>query len=409
MSPRRPDPVAGALVAVRLAVLAALVLSHQETVTGGFNGDVFRYVEMATASGVPYRDVAAEYPPVTLAAIVALAGGGAARAMVAVAVSQVACDVGIAAVLGARWGRAAARWYLLLGLAFLPYPFPYLRVDLVAVLLATAAFALVTARSARRWALVAGGAVLALAVLAKIWPLALAPALLRRDRRPALVGFVAAGLVLGGAWLVVAGAAGPQQVLSFRSAAGWQVESIAGSLRHLLDPSGLHLESGAFRTGVMPGFARPLLTALAAAAAALAWWAARRTGDDAGGGDDEVATALAAVTAVLVFAPILSPQYVLWLLPFAAVVAAGGDRLIGRLTAAAMALTTLTCVLVGAVATGWRAATALVVARNAVLVALLVVALQRVAGVRAGQSQSRDRKYRNSEPVATSISPSAKG
>jgi membrane protein YdbS with pleckstrin-like domain len=324
-------------------------------------------------------------------------------------VSQVACDLGIAAVVGARWGRPARRVYLLLGLAFLPYPFPYLRVDLVAVLLATAALALMTRRSAR-WL---GGALLAVAVLAKVWPLALAPALLRRDRRAALLAFGATGLALGGAWWLVAGAAGPAQVLSFRSAEGWQVESIAGSLRHLIDPSGLRLESGAFRTGVMPGFARPLLSGLGAAVVAGAWLAARRTADHpVSGARADTDAALAAVSAVLVFAPILSPQYVLWLLPFAAVVTAGGDRLVGWLTALTMGLTTLSCALVGAVATGWRAATAVVVGRNAVLVALLVVALQRVAGVRAtpqGQSQLRRRKYRYSEPVEPNMSARAKG
>ena len=41
---------------------------------------------------------------------------------------------------------------------------------------------------------------------------------------------------------------------------------------------------------------------------------------------------------MLVFAPILSPQYVLWFLPFAAIVAARGNRLMGGLTLAVTAL-----------------------------------------------------------------------
>jgi hypothetical protein len=61
---------------------------------------------------------------------------------------------------------------------------------------------------------------------------------------------------------------------------------------------------------------------------------------------------------------------------------ADGDRWVGRITFATTTATMLVAVFVGAAATGWLAATALVVARNALLVALLVVAFQRLAGVR---------------------------
>jgi hypothetical protein len=422
--PRRAEGAGAdaALVGVRLVALAYLVLSHQERITGGFNGDVFRYIEMARAHGVAYRDFQVEYPPVTYALIKVLTGTDAARGMVTVAVSQVACDLGTAAALGWRWGRPAMRWYLVLGLPFLVYPFPYLRIDLLSVLLAVGAVALVTlppgpsgsgrARpAAAEWA---GGALLAAAVLAKVWPLALVPLVVIGRRWRALAAFAAVGAVLGGAWLAVAGPGGVQQVVSFREATGWQVESLAGSLWHLHDPSRLKVESGAFRTGVMPWFARPLLGALSAAFVAGAWGlAARRPGHGRGAGDRVlVAEApLAAVLALLLFAPILSPQYVVWMLPFAALAAAAGDRTVGHLALAVTALTTASFVFVGAAASGWVAAIALVVARNLVLVALLVVTFQTLSGVRDGaaHSQLRRLKYRYRPTVQTTMSPRAEG
>ena len=60
------------------------------------------------------------------------------------------------------------------------------------------------------------------------------------------------------------------------------------------------------------------------------------------GADDHVIYALAplvSVLSLLIFAPILSPQYVVWMLPFAALVAARGDRLVAGLTAAPDELT----------------------------------------------------------------------
>jgi len=69
--------------------------------------------------------------------------------------------------------------------------------------------------------------------------------------------------VCGVAWLVWGGPDGPSQVLTFRGAKGWQVESIIGLFFHVSDPSGSHPEAGAWRTAAeMPGWGRPLLTAL---------------------------------------------------------------------------------------------------------------------------------------------------
>jgi hypothetical protein len=200
------------------------------------------------------------------------------------------------------------------------------------------------------------------------------------------VALVITGAVGALAWAAFAGLSGFQQVLSFRDATGWQVESVPGILWHLHDPSRIKFESGAFRTGVMPVWGRPLLTLVSVLLVVGAWWlAARRR--QAGAGDHVVyaEAPLASVLAVLILAPILSPQYVVWVLPFAAIVAARGDYLVGGLTAAITTITTATYALVPAAAEGKLYATTPVLVRNVLLVVLLAVAFQRLAGVRAAE------------------------
>ena len=82
-------------------------------------------------------------------------------------------------------------------------------------------------------------------------------------------------------------------------------------------------------------------------------------------------------------ATILSPQYVCWLLPFAAIAVAGGERAIGWLTALVALLSTLGLNLVKEVNHGVPIAMGVVIARNAALLALVAVAVMRL--VRLGR------------------------
>jgi hypothetical protein len=379
-TPDGPVPVwlLAGLVLARVAALAFILLSHQELVDGGLAGDIRRYMEMATAHGIPYRDFQVEYPPVTFVLIKALTGSDHARSIAFIAVSQFLCDLGIAGLLGWAWGQRARAAYLLLGLPLMAWPFVYARIDLFATLLAVGGLALL-----RRGRDRAGGIWLAVAVLTKLWPLAIAPVLIVERRTKGLVALVTTGAVGALVWAGFAGLGGFQQVMSFREATGWQVESVPGILWHLRDPSRIKFESGAFRTGVMPLWARPALTLVSIALVAGAWWLAehrRRAGSG-----DQVSYAdapLAAVLSVLLFAPILSPQYVVWVLPFAALVTIRGDWLVGGLTLAITAVTTLSYVFVPSAAEGELYGTLPVLVRNILLVALLVVAFQRLAGVR---------------------------
>ncbi len=345
-------------------------------------GDVRRYHRIATRKGVPYRDFEVEYPPLTLAAIDALNGHNVRESVVNLMWSQLVLDVAIAAVVGWAWGRRAAVAYLLLGLAFLWYPFLYLRLDLLSVLLAVAALALVKRRHS-----IAGGAGLAVACFAKLWPVVLAPRLLARGRRRGLAAFAlvgAAGLAL---WVALTGTAGPEQVLTFRGADGWQIESTIGSLVHSFGRAPARMEQGAMRAGIVPDFARLGLPVLGLVLVGVVWWLAVRSRST----EDRVLDGLAplgAVTALLVTATILSPQYVSWLLPFAAIAWAGGERAVTWLTAGAAFLSTLGLDLVKELNGGQSFPAVVVLVRNGVLLALLVVVIARI--VEIGRQRSRD-------------------
>src|SRR4029077_10984807 len=97
--------------------------------------------------------------------------------------------------------------------------------------------------------------------------------------------------------------------------------------------------------------APPAPPALALVGVAGIWWLVRRRPSAPVHVVDGVAP-VAAVSALLVGATVLSPQYVSWLLPFAAIAAAGGDRLIGWMTALVAGLSTLDLNLVKEVNSG---------------------------------------------------------
>jgi len=100
---------------------------------------------------------------------------------------------------------------------------------------------------------------------------------------------------------------------------------------------------------------------------------------------------LACVLALLLFAPILSPQYIVWMLPFAAVLAARGDRLLGAMTLAISVFTTVSYQFVLSAADGELVGILVVLVRNMLLVALLAVSFQTLTGSRrrAGDDQSQ--------------------
>ena len=389
------------LVGLRVLALIVVLATGPDQEGSIVGGDARRYQQIADAEGIPYRDVTIEYPPGSVVVIEAVDADTLYTSQVRLALSQLACDLGTAAVLAWGFRRRVGIAYLVLGLPLLAFPFLYLRVDLVSVLLAAAALAVVHRRR-DRWGDAGGGVLLALGVLTKLWPFALIPVLVVERRWRALGWGAAAGAVLGGAWVAVAGPDGAMAVVSFRDAAGWQLESVTGIVVHVLEPARAHVESGAWRTGIMPTGARPLLTLLSLITVGSAWWGAWRwpdPGTSTHDGDDRPAgpstttirygvAPTAAVLGLLVFAPIISPQYVLWLLPSAAVAAVGGERLLGWLVLAAAALSTLSLALIRYQIDGDLVGTLPVLARNLVLVA----ALARALGILWAGGRSRTRR-----------------
>ena len=360
------------LIAMRLIGAAWLLTAHTERDNNILGGDARRYDEISNSPGTPYRDYEVEYPPITLALVEATHGFDQATTLQKLIVSELVLDLATVAVLAWAWDRRTALAYLGLSAPMILFPFLYVRIDLLSVFLATLGLGLV-----RRGLQRSGGATLAVSIYAKVWPAVLLPVLLIERKTRATVAWVISLIVGGVAWVAWAGTDGPQQVLSFRGSKGWQIESMVGLWYHWSNPLASHVEGGAWRTAAaIPTYGRPILTALSGLTVLLAWWLAwrrRRAGDD-----DSVVYGMAPLVCVLgllIFAPILSPQYILWLLPSAAIVVARRNWTIGLLTVAITALTTIVFATILTQIKGQFWSMVPLVTRNGLLIVMLVVGL----------------------------------
>ncbi|MBV9525545.1 MAG: DUF2029 domain-containing protein, partial [Candidatus Dormibacteraeota bacterium] len=258
------------------SLLAVLVLFRLFAIARGFGEagsqeDIDRFWAIAGAPGRPYVTYQVEYPPLTLALFKALASflhTQTAFGTALIVISALA-EAGMAVLVWRTWGREAALAFLVLDSVL--YVLVVTRLDFVSTALALAALA---ACIKRRPAL--AGLLIVAAAGVKLWPLALAPLLFvllsSRDRRRYLVALLAGGVCLLAGWLAVGGIAGIQQVLTFRGATGWQVESAIGSVVHLVTREAPFLNRGTHRFGsVPPGLPEALL----AIAALVSLWVAR--------------------------------------------------------------------------------------------------------------------------------------
>jgi hypothetical protein len=358
------------LVAVRIVVLVATLQADRARPVK--DDDVLRFDQIAEARGTPYRDFPVEYMPVELVTIRAIAGDGPSETAIRLAVISFAADLATAAALWYGWGRRGASLYLLIGLPL--QTFILYRIDPVAVALAAWAMAL-----AERDRDAPAGALLAVAALTKLWPVVLLPWFLVRRRWGAIVWFAAIGCLGALAWISVGGVRGPWQVLTFRGARGWAVESTIGNIVWLVTGGPLRLEAGAVRTGDAPLAIRAIL--LVAIGSVVAWvWlhvGAERSGDGADRGDavdPAGGPALAAVTTLIALSPLFSVQYVCWLVPWAAVAALGGrrERRTSVLAVAIVAMGGLLAILYGnATTTVIGSIKILLLVRNALAVGLV--------------------------------------
>ncbi|MEO8293385.1 MAG: glycosyltransferase 87 family protein [Actinomycetota bacterium] len=320
------DPVARRDAEVRTALLllvsaVVLVLFLVQATRGDVGGpDIFRFLRVARIAG-PWRAVPIEYAPGELLLIRGLFHTGTVEtAAIRLALVAFAAHVATWGAVRWGWGRTAGERYLIAALPLLLLL--YERIDLVPVALAAWGLALAVRERPR-----GAGALLAAAVLTKLWPVVLLPGLLLRGGRRAGVWFGAGtgiGLV---AWIACGGSGAPGQVVTFRGATGWEAGSTVGALVWILGGGPLRQEAGSARVGVAPVWARALLGVVLVSLLIVIWLRARRRDADPGG-----RSALASVAALLLCTPLFSTQYALWLLPWAGVTSAR-DRDAGALGA----------------------------------------------------------------------------
>jgi hypothetical protein len=344
-----------------------------------------RYGEAVTQGQVPYRDFAVEYPPAALPVFVlpALGDGGSEtyerRFDGLMATLGVACVL-LAAATSSLWAPLfVATAPLLLGSVMLS------RFDLWPAALTAAALALLVAGRFRL-----GAGTLGLATAAKLYPAVIVPIALAhiwrsRGRREALLctgAFLAvvAAIVLpfaviapGGVWDAFWRQAGrPLQIESFGA-------GLLLAAHHLFGLE-LTMESSHGSQNLDGGAAAVLAvvsTVLQLGALAAIWiWHARGPATR----DRLLVASAAAVCAFVAFGKVLSPQFLIWLIPLVPLVRGRRGLAASALLAAALVLTQLwfpfrywELALEFDTAASW-----LVLARDLVLVGLTLLLAARV-------------------------------
>ncbi len=360
---------------------------------------LYRAYAAALGDGfVPYRDFLLEYPPLALVplGLAGLPGTGEAEyawsfgALMLVAALAVQR---LAGTLAGRHGRAVA-W----GLVLLPVAAGAIvrtRFDLVPTALVLGGLA---ALLARRPAL--GLALLGAGTATKLFPaavalVALAWLLAAGRRAEALRGAAAFAAVLAITCLpfLAAAPSGFAAQATFHLDRPVQIESTPATLLWAVGEShvtGDPVRPDRFRSnGLAGGPADALALAFTllqlAALAAVVGLTARGRADRAG----LVLGSLAALLAFVALGKVLSPQFLLWLAPLAAVAVALGERAAGGLVLAAVPLTQLEFpTRYFDLVAGEPLPIALVAVRNGLLLAALSVLLARLAARARSSSPS---------------------
>ena len=365
--------------------------------------DLFVYREFAApvlGGALPYRDVFFEYPPLAAAAVAlpGLAGTGEDVFRAAFAcwgLLLAGLTVLLCGALAVRTGGDRTR--ALFAAASLPLFLGALvrtHFDLAPVVLMLAALALLLERRPR-----SGMAVLGLAAMTKGFPIVAAPAALvwvagRHDRRAlwASAGALVAALALPALVAMALSPSGARGAVEFHLERPVQVESLPATGIVLLDALGAG-EARSVQSHRSDGLEHPAAAApvgiglalmLAAISAAAAF--------SAGGPRDLVLAALTAVLAFAALGKVLSPQYLLWLVPLGALAFAWRMHALAAVLAAAAVLTQLEFpARYFDLVAGEPFALALVALRNVALLVALGLALRELARGRQQHLLDRDR------------------
>lgn len=372
----RPWVAVTLVAALHVAVLAPLASNDSFILDAVFRPDA----EAVLGGARPYAERDFEYPPLALPLIAgpAAVSGGAGGYRIAFGWEMIGFDLAIVALLAlalrgrprAMWGALAVWSAGLLALGRMPLA----RFDLVpAALVLAAVLARRASRSASWPALLAAGAAV------KVFPLLLAPAFAAGERRPLRAAFAAAAPLAAAVGLVLALGDEFGSAIGYHAKRDLQIEALAATpllIAHQLGAGARTVyEAGSFNLAA-PGAGAARLVSIAALGVGylLALSIARRRRLD----PIEAATLI--VAALVVLAPVLSPQFLLWILPLSA--AAFGLGLENALLLAAVALTRVmqeTYDQVETLGAGfvWSSA-----ARNALLAAYLAAVAWRLAGGR---------------------------
>jgi hypothetical protein len=332
---------------------------------------------------VPYRDFFIEFPPGALPALVLPALPGS-NYVVWFKVFEALCGVGTIACLAlilTRLRVADRSAYLALGLAAVaPAALGAITLnsfDYWPALLITAAVAALVAGRQK-----SGFALLGIATAAKLFPAGLLVVALlfvirrsgRKRVRNALLSYVAAVAVVFLPFVIL-GPGGVRFSLRTQFGRGLQLESLGASIlaaAHHFGAYEAHYTPNlayAQLSGSLASAIATLSTVVMLAAILLVAWLYRRT---AGDNADFVNAAAATVVAIVTFAKVLSPQYLLWLVALVAAASVAQKAVIPLL----LAILGLTQIWVPGrfrqlQALDW--VTWVLLARNLLLVALFVV------------------------------------
>jgi Glycosyltransferase family 87 len=348
---RRGSWAAAGAAAVLLALSFYALISWLEQ---GQLSDVpvyAHYSGLVRGGAVPYRDFKFEYPPAALPALLLPAYMSWSYAT-SFAVLMGACGAGCIAAAGSALravGAGAVRtWAALLAIGVSPLLLGSLfdtRFDLWPTLLAAGALAAIVRERAA-----ASGMLLGLGFAAKLWPAALLPIavvhLWRRSGR-------SSGLVAAAAFVVVATACflpfailapdGLRAMFADQLDRPLQVESLGAAVLMAAQHLGMHPTATVDSHGAQAlsghgaGLAADLSAALEIVSVVVIWafFALRRTVT----GETVLLAAAAVLSALIAFDKVLSPQYLVWLVPFALLVRGGRGLVAGGLLFLALGLT----------------------------------------------------------------------
>ena len=294
-----------------------------------------RYGERIAAGDLPYRDFRVEYPPGALPAFVvpALLTSERGGYDAVFAGLMIACLAVLAALvtaslrfLGASGLRVGAALSTLVGGVLLLGPFTLTRFDLLPAAIAAGAVAATLAGHDRLGAAVLGAAIATKLYPAVLLPLFVARAWRRRGRAEAFRVLATTLGVVSLAYLpfLLLSPAGVGRSVWQQLGRPLQIESLGSavllalhhSLAMPLDWASGHGSQNL--TGAVAGVASAATT-IAGVAALVALWI---TFAHADGGDERfVRFAAAAAVAFVAFGKVLSPQFLVWLLPLVPLVA----------------------------------------------------------------------------------------